>query len=581
MTLALRIASLLLVLLRPLPSAAEATPVGPEFQANDYTTNAQDIPEVAGTPDGGFVVVWQSKDQGGGDLDDIFVRRYTAAGTPAADELQLNTFTTGNQQRPAVAVDGAGNFVVVWQSYEQDGSDFGIFGRRLTAAGTPDGGEFAVSQFTTGKQIRPAVAAASDGTFTVAWASALQDGDGYGVFARRFPPGGTPPGAEFQLNAWTTGSQYHPGIDTTASGDFVVVWDTFGQDGDGLGVVARRYSSSGAPTGPEFQVNTYTTLNQYRPVLATTPGGDFVVAWNGPGAGDAFGIFAQRFDAANAPVGGEFHVNTYTTQSQYRPAVAVDVAGNFVVVWQSYNQDAYLFGVFGQQFRYDGATVGAEFQCNTYTTFEQGRAAVGMQPNGDFVVAWRSYSQDGSNYGAFVRRFAGPIATTTTSTTLPGATSTTLPGGGTTTTTLPPTVPVALRSLLIRPDALLKVAVPGPLGLADPTATGATLAFTGTTGGASYDLPAACWQTVRKRGATKGYRCTQASCKVALLAKKGLRAICRRTTGDFGPLPEAGPVSVTLGAAGTTYCGSCGGTAKGKATKLFKRTGCTAPAACP
>jgi hypothetical protein len=29
---------------------------------------------------------------------------------------------------PAVAADGAGNFVVVWESYTQDGSSDGIFG---------------------------------------------------------------------------------------------------------------------------------------------------------------------------------------------------------------------------------------------------------------------------------------------------------------------------------------------------------------------------------------------------------------------------------------------------------------------
>ena len=570
---------LLPLLARPVPSGAEATPVGDEFQVNQFTSSAQDIPQVAALPDGGFVVVWQSK-YVDGDQDAILVRRYTAAGAPAGDELQLNEFTTGNQQRPAVAVDSGGKFVVVWQSYQQDGSDFGIIGRRLTAAGAPDGGEFAVSEYTTGKQIRPAIEAALDGTFTVTWASAGQDGDGYGIFARRFPPG-TTPGGEFQLNAFTTGAQYHPGISASANGDFVVVWDSFGQDGNGLGVIARRFTSTGAPKADEFQVNTYVTQNQYRPVVASAPGGEFVVAWNGPGNGDAFGIFGQRFDATGAPVGGEFHVNTYTTQSQYRPAVAADPAGNFVIVWQSYAQDAYGFGIFSQQFRSDGTPVGDEFQCNTYTTFEQGRAAVTGQANGDFVVAWRSYSQDGSNYGAFVRRFAGPIATTTTSTTLPGATSTTVPGGGaTTTTTLPPTLPVALRSLIVKPDALIKLAVPGPLGLADPTTTGATLALAGTTGAASYELPAGCWQAVRKRGVTKAYRCKQTPCKVALVAKKGLKATCRGTTGDFGPLPENGPVSVTFEAGGTTYCGSCGGTAKGKATKLFKRTGCTAPPAC-
>ena len=46
------------------------------------------------------------------------------------DEVRINDFTGGNQKAPQVASDGRGNFIVVWQSKGQDGSDFGIMGRR-------------------------------------------------------------------------------------------------------------------------------------------------------------------------------------------------------------------------------------------------------------------------------------------------------------------------------------------------------------------------------------------------------------------------------------------------------------------
>ena len=35
------------------------------------------------------------------------------------------------------------------------------------------------------------------------------------------------------------------------------------------------------------------------------------------------------------PLGSEFQVNTYTTNSQNNPSVAVDADGDFVVVWES------------------------------------------------------------------------------------------------------------------------------------------------------------------------------------------------------------------------------------------------------
>ena len=50
-----------------------------------------------------------------------------------------------------------------------------------------------------------------------------------------------------------------------ADGDFVVVWQSYGQDGSGYGVFAQRFNARGAPLGDEFQVNSYTTDRQYVP----------------------------------------------------------------------------------------------------------------------------------------------------------------------------------------------------------------------------------------------------------------------------------------------------------------------------
>jgi hypothetical protein len=52
-------------------------------------------------------------------------------------------------------------------------------------------------------------------------------------------------------------------------------------------------------------------------------------------------------------VGGEFQVNSYTTNGQTLPAVAVDGSGDFVVVWTSYGSsgdDASGFSIQGQTY---------------------------------------------------------------------------------------------------------------------------------------------------------------------------------------------------------------------------------------
>ena len=103
--------------------------------------------------------------------------------------------------------------------------------------------------------------------------------------------------------------------------------------------------------GNEFQVNTYTTSSQRFPSVAADADGDFVVAWESSGQdGSSFGVFARRFSSAGAPLTSEFQVNTYTTSFQSAPSVAADADGDFVVAWQSYGQDDSNFGVFAQRF---------------------------------------------------------------------------------------------------------------------------------------------------------------------------------------------------------------------------------------
>jgi hypothetical protein len=53
----------------------------------------------------------------------------------------VNTWTTGLQSAPDVAVAGPGDFVVAWQSYGQDLDGYGAFGQRFLIAGFCGGGD--------------------------------------------------------------------------------------------------------------------------------------------------------------------------------------------------------------------------------------------------------------------------------------------------------------------------------------------------------------------------------------------------------------------------------------------------------
>jgi hypothetical protein len=404
----MRRALLVFVALVSVPRAAwaQGDPLGPEFLVNTYTTGNQLFPSVAADSSGNFVVVWTSDLQDGSSLG-VFGQRYASSGAPLGPEFRVNTFTTGYQLGVSVAADSSGNFVVVWFSFGQDGSGHGVFGQRYASSGAPLGPEFRVNTYTTGNEFHQSVAADSAGNFVVVWDSTQQDGSQYGIFGQRYASSGATLGPEFRVNTYTTNSQAHPSIASDASGNFVVAWHSYTQDGSIFGVFGQRYASSGATLGPEFRVNTFTTSSQAHSSIASDSSGNFVVAWHSlTQDGFSEGIFAQRYASSGTPVGPEFRVNSYTTGFQGYPYVAADISGNFIVVWESFSQDGSGYGVFGQRYATSGAPLGPEFRVNTYTPNGQFAPAVAADTAGNFVVVWASFQQDGSSYGVFGQRYS-------------------------------------------------------------------------------------------------------------------------------------------------------------------------------
>jgi hypothetical protein len=291
-------------------------------------------------------VIWQYAPLEPGGL---LGQRFASSGAPLGGE-----FSVGNSSynfSPGVASDPAGNFVVVWDGFlPGDGSGRAVFGRRYTSSGVPLA-LFRVNTYTTSDQTHASVAADSAGKFVVVWTSNTQDGSGTGIFGQRYDSAGASLGFEFRVNSYTTGNQGRPSVAADASGDFVVVWQSAAQDGSGDGVFGQRYAGSGAPLGPEFLVNTQTAGNQNSPAVAADAAGNFVVSWSSVGQdGSGYGVFGQRYDAAGARLGPEFRVNTNTIGSQTASAVASDLSGNFVVVWQGAGGYGAGYGIFGQRY---------------------------------------------------------------------------------------------------------------------------------------------------------------------------------------------------------------------------------------
>ena len=381
--------------------------VGTEFQVNSYTPDRQYVPAIGIAADGDFVVAWESRNQDGNSYG-VFARRFNSSGAGLAVEFQVNSYTDSLQRAPAVAMNGGGAFVVVWRSDDQTSDYADVFGQRFDADGSRNGVEFQVNTRTSIFQLAPTVAMESNGDFVVAWGSQQSD-PGYGVRAQRFDSAGARLGGEFQVNSITTEEQRYPALAMDDDGDFVVAW-VAQLDGFTTGVFARRFVSSGTPVGGDFQVNVYTYGGQVTPAVGMDAEGDFVIVWSSYPQ-DAGGVFGQRFASSGASQGTEFQINAYTPFNQKEPSVAMDSDGNFLVAWQSFNQDGVgSYAIMAQRFGAGGSRLGDEFKVNTVTGNSKKNPAVRSNADGDFVVAWQSEPQDGNYHGVFAQRFS-PSAT--------------------------------------------------------------------------------------------------------------------------------------------------------------------------
>ena len=114
------------------------------------------------------------------------------------------------------------------------------------------------------------------------------------------------------------GTPRYSDLATLDDGSVVITWSSYGQDGSDWGIYARRYDASGAPLGAEFLVNAITTGGQFGSSVSRVDGGGFVISWSGLEADNSVGVWARAFDATGTPSADEFLVNTYTIGSQTR-----------------------------------------------------------------------------------------------------------------------------------------------------------------------------------------------------------------------------------------------------------------------
>ncbi|MEW6534352.1 MAG: choice-of-anchor R domain-containing protein [Candidatus Auribacterota bacterium] len=365
-----------------------------EFPLNQITDEVQVRPSVARIGNQ-YLVTWQKYELAETDNDtyDVAARLFNAEGDPVTDEFVVNNYTTLSQWLP-VAASAGGRYLVVWHSENQDGSEHGVYARLINSDGTPFANEFRCNIYTTSNQSYPAVAS-NGSVFLVAWSSGGQDGSQYGVFGRFVNPSGVL-SEEIQINTYTADWQYIPAIASNGS-SFLVTWQSYGQDGFEHGIYGQLFNSSGHKSASEFKISSATGYNQMNPSVCAA-GSDYLVTWESVGQDtDGYGIFAQRVSSAGVLLGSEFQVNTLIEDNQ-EGAVAGFDGTHYLVVWSSVNalSDANI-NIQGQLFDASGNKVGKEFLLNSAATGYNSSPSLSFNGTNYFIV-WESNTYETDDF---------------------------------------------------------------------------------------------------------------------------------------------------------------------------------------
>lgn len=244
------------------------------------------LPHVARGPAGTVLVTWTRK-QG------IFGRIWRTDGSTVPQDNEIAIAPNGFAARVAGS---AGGFRVVYQG-NGTGDPDGILMVPVYPDGTIGGAQL-VNSFTTGVQDQPDIAMLDNGTALVTWHS------GGDVFFQRFDTNGNavPGDQEAPLNTSGSGTvvdQSHPAV-TGANGFFLVAWETVGANG--AGDIAARFVGGSGGFGynsvtwqnDEFIVTdpVFTGGDRHRPAVAL--GQYAVVGWE-DWATDHPGVYVRRF----------------------------------------------------------------------------------------------------------------------------------------------------------------------------------------------------------------------------------------------------------------------------------------------
>ncbi|MDA9292110.1 hypothetical protein N9P99_02590, partial [Planktomarina temperata] len=320
---------------------------------HEYTKDSQYNPHLAGTSDGGLVVSFQSdglKDVSfpeGGKVTivaQVYDYSYDEMNSDFTQldgitELPVNSYNASTQAYPFV-VENDDGFGIFWQSYGQDGSGYGVYGKLYNENGEDllNIDDISISSNTEGDQdFISGVSLGNDKTALV-----FQTADNRVAVSILNETTGSLEN-EYLVSADNSSPQWYPSVAALSDGGYVITW---AESDRTIDVYCQFFSSEHQEMTEQILVNSHTAGRQHIPTIASNENDEIFIAWTSFDGqdGSGAGVYGQLFNSVGTKLGDEICLTDETSGSQ--ADIQVDFLDTDTVVyvyWQ--NDDVYFGGV--------------------------------------------------------------------------------------------------------------------------------------------------------------------------------------------------------------------------------------------
>jgi hypothetical protein len=348
---------------------------------NSITTGSQRDPQISVLENGDIAVAWQSQELGGS-ANDVYLKIYSdTAGTTLENDQIIHEYTIDSQYNPHLAGTSDGGLVVVFQSDGLKNVSFPEGGKVTIAAQAYDYNydemnsdftrvdgitELPVNSYNASTQAYPFVVENDDG-FGIFWQSDGQDGSGYGVYGKLYNENGEDllNIDDISISNNTEGHQDFISGVSLGNDKTALVFQT----ADNRVAVSILNETTGSLEN-EYLVSADNSSPQWYPGVAALSDGGYVITW--AESDRTIDVYCQFFSSEHQEMTEQILVNSHTAGRQHLPTIASNENDEIFIAWTSYDgQDGSGAGVYGQLFNSMGTKLGDEICLTDETSGSQ------------------------------------------------------------------------------------------------------------------------------------------------------------------------------------------------------------------